>query len=138
MDDFTNINEHMVVDQTASHQLTESTPEDEADGYSKKARKYTEKALKYQRSVPTVRRNQLHKILMRKSSIIDDLLYSKQNVTVVKESLGQFDDDLKLLTKAEILNCNSALRIAIRQGQHPDNQWFEDVDEMVFSFKHHI
>ena len=87
VDDFTNINEDMVVDQTGSHQLMANRPEDEAEGDSKKARKYTEKGLQYQRSVLMDRRSQLHKRLMRKSSIIDDLLYSKQNLTMVKENL---------------------------------------------------
>ena len=60
---------------------------------------------------------------MRKSSIIDDLLYSKQNLTVVKKNLGQFDDAFKLLAEVQ---------------KYTDNQWFEDVDEMLFSFKHHV
>ena len=88
MDDFTNINKDMVVDQTGSHQLMENRPKDEAEGDSKRARKYTEKGLQYQRSVLMDRRSQLHKRLMRKSSIIDDLFYSKQNLTSVKENLG--------------------------------------------------
>ena len=75
VDDFTNINEDMVVDQTRSHQLMENRPEDEAKGDSKRARKYTEKGLQYQRSVLMDRKSQLHKRLMRKSSITDDLLY---------------------------------------------------------------
>ena len=83
-----------------------------------------------------VRRSQLHKRLMRKSSIIDDLLHSKQNLTAVKKNLGQFDDALKLLTEAQIANCNSSVRILIREEQHADNQWFED--EMVFSHKHRV
>ena len=98
MDDFTNINKDMVVDPTGSHQLMENRSEDEAEGDSKRARKYTEKGLQYQRSVLVDRRSQLHKRLMRKSSIIDDLFYSKQNLTSVKENLGQFDV-FKLLTE---------------------------------------
>ena len=38
-DDFTKINEVMVVDQTGSHQLMENRPEDEAGGYSKEDQK---------------------------------------------------------------------------------------------------
>ena len=34
---------------------------------------------------------------MRKLSIINYLLYSKQNLTVVKENLGQCEDVFKLL-----------------------------------------
>ena len=77
VDDFTNINEDMVVDQTGNHHLMENRPEDEAEGDGKRARKNIEKGLQYQRSVLMDRRSHLHKKLMRKSSIIDDLLYSK-------------------------------------------------------------
>ena len=88
VDDFNNINEDKVVDQAGSHQLMENKSEDEAEGDSKRARKYTEKRLQYQGSVIMDKRSHLHKLLMRKSSIIDDLLYSKQNLTVVKDNLG--------------------------------------------------
>ena len=57
MDDFININEDKVADQTGSHLLTE----DEAEEDSKMARKYTEKGLQYQRSVLMDIRSQLHK-----------------------------------------------------------------------------
>ena len=63
----------MVVDQTGSHQLIKNGPEDKVEGDGKRARKYTEKGLQYQRSVLMNRRSQLHKRLIKKSSIIDDL-----------------------------------------------------------------
>ena len=72
--------------------------EDKA-GDSKRARIYTDKGLQCQRSVLMDKRSQLHKRLMRNSSIIDGLLYSKQNLTVVKENLGQTDDIFKVLTE---------------------------------------
>ena len=128
VDDFTNINEDMVVDQKGSHQLMKNRPEDETEGDSKWVRKYTEKGLQYQRSVLMDRRSQQHKRLMKKSSIIDDLLYSKQNLTVVKENLGQFDDVFKLLTEVHQQHC----KLLSEEEQHIDNQWFEDVDEMMF------
>ena len=74
-DDFTNLNEDKVVDQTESYHLMENRPDDEAEGDSNRARKYTEKGLQYQRSVLMDRRSQLHKRLRTKSSIIDDQLY---------------------------------------------------------------
>ena len=100
MDDFNNINEDMVVDQTEIHQkLIEKRSEDEAKGDSERARKLTEKGFKYQRPVLINRRSLLHKRLMRKSSIIDNLLSSKQTLTVLKEKLGQFNGVFKLLTE---------------------------------------
>ena len=130
-DDFTNLNEDKVVDQTESYQLMENRPDDEAEGDSNRARKYTEKGLQYKRSVLMDRRSQLHKRLMRKSSIIDGLLYSKQSFTVVKENLGQFDNVFKLLTEVHQQHC----KLLSVEEQHADNQGFEDVNEMVFSFK---
>ena len=108
----------MVVDQTGSQQLMEGRPEDEAEGDGKRARKYTEKGLQYQRSVLMDRRSQLHKRLMRKSSIIDDLLYSKLNLTAVKENLGQFDDVFKLLTEVH----QQHQKLLSEKEQHADNQ----------------
>ena len=68
---------------------------------------------------------------MRKSSIIDGLLYSKQNLTVVKENLGQFDNFFKLLTEVY----KQHYKLLSEEEQHADNQWFDNVNEMVFSFK---
>ena len=51
VDDFANINEDMIVDQTGSHQVTENRPEDKIEGDGKRDRKYPEKGLLYQRSV---------------------------------------------------------------------------------------
>ena len=131
VDDFTNINEDMVVDQKGSHQLMEKRPEDEAEGDGKRAIKYTKKGLQYQRSVLMEKRSRIHKRLMQKSSIIYNLLHSKQNLIEVKENLGQFDDIFKLLTDVHQQHC----KLLSEKEQDAGNQWFEDVDEMVFSFK---
>ena len=45
VDDFNNINEDVVVDQMESHQLMENRPKDEAEGDSKRARRYKDKGL---------------------------------------------------------------------------------------------
>ena len=90
----------------------------------KRARKYTEKGLQYQRSVLMDRRSQLHKRLMKKSSIIDGQLYSKQSFTVVKVNLGQFDDVFKLLTELHQQHC----QLLSEEEEHADNQGFQDVN----------
>ena len=86
VDDFANINEDIIVDQTGSHQVIERRPEDKLDGEGKRDRKYPEKGLQYQRSVLIEIRSQLHKRLMKEPSIIEELLHSKQGFTVVKET----------------------------------------------------
>ena len=68
----------MVADQTGRHQLMEKRLKDEAEEESKRTRKYNEKEFQYQRSIPMGTRSQLHRRLMRKLNIIDDLLYSKK------------------------------------------------------------
>ena len=99
VDDSTNMIEDMVADQTRSHQLIEGRHEDKVEGDRKRARKHPEKELQYQRSVLMNRRSQLHKRFIRKLSIIDDLLYSRHNLKMVKENLEQLDDVFKLLTE---------------------------------------
>ena len=77
VDDFTNTNEDVVADQTESHQLMENRLEDEVEGDCKRSRIYTEKGLQYQRSVLMDIRSELHKRLMRKSSIISDIMQKR-------------------------------------------------------------
>ena len=77
VDDFTNTNEDVVADQTESHQLMENRLEDEVEGDCKRSRKYTEKGLQYQRSVLMDIRSELHKRLMRKSSITSDIMQKR-------------------------------------------------------------
>ena len=52
----------------------------------------------------------------------------------MKEKLGHFDDVFKLLTEVHQHHC----KLLSEEDQHADNQWFEDVDKMVFSFKHRV
>ena len=92
VDDFTNINEDMVLDQTGSYQLIKNRPEDEVEGDGKRVRKYTEKGLQYQKSVLMNRRSQLHKRLMK-------------HLAVVKENLQQFDDAFKFLIEVHQQHC---------------------------------
>ena len=101
VDDSTNMIEDMVADQTRSHQLIEARHEDKVEGDHKRARKHPEKEMQYQRSVRMNRRSQLHKRVIRKLSIIDDLLYSRHNLKMVKENLEQLDDVFKLLTEVQ-------------------------------------
>ena len=57
------------------------------------------------------RRSQLHKRGMRKSNIIDNHLHSKQNLTVVKENLGYFDEVFKLLTEVHQQHCKLLIHL---------------------------
>lgn len=68
---------------------------------------------------------------MRISSIIDDLMYLKQNIATVKENLNQLDDVFNVLMNTQ--HCNDCLA---DEGNHANNQWFDDFDETVCSFKY--
>lgn len=56
------------------------------------------------------------------SSIIDDLMYLKQNITTVKENLIQLDDVFRVLMNTQL--CNDPLP---DEEKHADNQWFDDL-----------
>lgn len=68
---------------------------------------------------------------MRISSIIDDLMYLKQNIATAKENLNQLDDVFKVLMNTQ--HCNYSLP---DEENHADNQWCDEFDETVCSFKY--
>ena len=65
--------------------------------------------------------------MIRKSSEIDDLMYSFQNGIAVKEELQQLNDMVKMLVEIheKLENIND---------QYTDKLWFGDVDQKVLSF----
>ena len=68
---------------------------------------------------------------IRKSSVVDDLMYSFQNGITVKEELQQLNDMFKMLVEIheELENIDD---------QYTDKLWFEDIDLKLFSFKHKV
>ena len=64
---------------------------------------------------------------IRKSSVVDDLMYSFQNGITVKEELQQLNDMFKMLVEIheELENIDD---------QYTDELWFEDIDQKLFSF----
>ena len=77
-------------------------------------------------------RKKLTSKLTRKMSIIESMLYSVRNSTAVYEELNQLDDLLKLVE-----GISESLK-AVDEEVNADDQWFEQLDEKVFSFKHTI
>ena len=69
---------------------------------------------------------------MRISSILDDLVYSKQNITTVKENVIQEYDVFKVLMKTH----QQHNELLPDEEKNADNQWFDDIDETACSFKH--
>ena len=69
--------------------------------------------------------------MIRKSGAINDLLYSTNNSVTVEEELTQFDDLFKQLMMVH----NKYLSIEVNGNEKKkQNQWFNDIDERVFSF----
>ena len=69
--------------------------------------------------------------LLRKSSEIDDLMYSYQNSITVKEELAQLNYMLKMLVDIHE-------EFEQIDKDYTNNIWFDNIDQKVFSFKHKV
>ena len=77
--------------------------------------------------------SRINKKMIRKFGVMNDLLYSMKNSVTVEEYLAQFDDLFKQLMKVH----NEYLSIEVNGNEkEKQNQWFDEVEECVFSFKH--
>ena len=80
------------------------------------------------------RRRKINGRLIRKYSIIEDLLFSSRNAVIVEEELGQFNDLFKMLLSVHE-ECNGLQQDEERQQ---DDEWFDEIDAQAFSFKRKI
>ena len=98
---------------------------------TKRQVKLTEKGKEYKIALLEKRRSKLVSRVIRKSSEIDDLMYSFQNGIAIKEELQQLNDMFKMLVEIheELENIDD---------QYTEELWFEDIDQKVFSFKHKV
>ena len=76
----------------------------------------------------------MHSRIIKKSSAVDELLQSSRNVKAVQEQMKQTDDKFKMLMEVH-KEYNSLL---ILEMQEQDEEWFDDVDENMLSFKNKI
>ena len=95
----------------------------------KRQSKMTEKGREYRLSTLENKRARLISRLLRKSSEIDDLMYSYQNRITVKEELAQLNDMFKMLVD---------IHEEFKQidKEYTNDIWFDDIDQKVFSLKH--
>ena len=112
--------------------------EQESQGYQgdqqiqgKRLRKLTEKGREYRLSTLENKRAKLVSRLLRKSSEIDDLMYSYQNSITVKEELAQLNSMFKMLVDIHE-------EFEQIEKEHTDDIWFDDIDQKVFSFTHKV
>ena len=100
--------------------------------HQKRSRKLTQKRLNLKLSTLSSTRRKINSKLVRQSGTIGDLIYSSKNY--VEEALIQFDYIFKqlLLVPQEY---HTLLEDAEKLA---DEEWFEEVDECVFTFKHKV
>ena len=101
------------------------------EGNTKRQVKLTEKGREYKMALLEKKRSKLVSRVIRKSSEIDDLMYSFQNGIAVKEELQKLNDMFEMLVEIheELENVDD---------HYTDELWFEDIDQKVFSFKHKV
>ena len=99
---------------------------------NKRSCKMTEKGKSYQLAIVGNERKKLAFKLTRKISMIKSMLYSVRNSIAVQEELNQLDDIFKLVERI-----NDRMK-AVDGRVNVDYKWFEQLYEMVFSFKHTI
>ena len=101
------------------------------EGKTKRQVKPTEKGKEGKMALLEKKMSKLISRVIRKSSEIDDLMYSSQNGIAVKEELQQLNDMFKMLVEihGELENIDD---------QYTDELWFEDIDQKVFSFKYKV
>ena len=72
--------------------------------------------------------------MMRKCSIIEDLLFSNQNKIAVEEELAQINDLFKML-----LSIHEEYSQVLDDDERADeDDWFDDLDNTVCTFKRKI
>ena len=98
---------------------------------NRRRRTLTEKGREYRILILDKKKSSLVSRIIRKSSEIDDLMYSYQNATTVKEELAQLNDIYKLIV--EIIDEMTEIDV-----NYSKELWFAKFDEKIFSFKHKV
>lgn len=94
-------------------------------------RKPTEKGLQYELNNINTQKSKLLKKISRKFIEADSLLYSFKNIDMVRDILSQVNDVFKMLLEINQKMINL-------DPNYTDEEWFEEIDEKVFTFKHQI
>ena len=94
-------------------------------------RAMTEKGRDYKLKIMKERRQKLHKRIQRSWNTIEELQLSERNMAPVKQELAQFNDVYKLF-----VNLHEELNPMLEDSERAaDDEWFEDIDERVCTFK---
>ena len=102
--------------------------------HQKGSRKLTEKRRSLKLSTLSNTRGKMNPRLVRQSGTIEDLMYSSKNYVTVEEALAQFDYIFKQL----LLVLQEYHSLLEDDETLADEEWFEEVDERVFTYKHKV
>ena len=94
-------------------------------------RTLTEKGREYRISILGEKKSRLVSRIIRKSGEINDLLYSYQNSTTIKEELAQLNNICRLIVEIN----DEITEIDVNYSEEHS---FAEIDKKVFSFKHKI
>ena len=93
--------------------------------------KLTEKGRAYSTTLLKERREKINGRMMRKCSIIEDLLLSHKNRIAVEEELAQFKNLFKML-----LNIHEEYSEVLDDDERADeDDWFDDLGDKVCTLK---
>ena len=100
----------------------------------KRRNKLTEKGVNFKLSTLLSKRNRINSKLLRQPSAIQDLMYSAKKMVTVEEEIAQFDYIFK-----QVLLAHQEYHSLLDEEKKPSyEEWFEQVDERVFTFKHQV
>ena len=100
----------------------------------KRSRKLTEKGRNLKLSTLSNTRRKMNARLVQQSGSIEDLMYSSKNYVMVEEALAQFDYIFK-----QLLQVHQEYHSLLEDDEKlADEEWFEEVDQHMFTFKHKV
>ena len=103
----------------------------QGDLVSRRNKKLTEKMREFQLDELERKWSNLHRKMIRKTNTVEDMLYLFKNTEAVREQLHQFDYIFRMMLDVQ-KSYNSLLPPAEQQR---DEDWFDDLDHNVCSFK---
>ena len=104
------------------------------DVVGRRNKQLTEKMREFQLDELERKWSNLHRKMIRKTNTVQDMLYLFKNTEAVREQLHQFDYIFRMMLDVQ-KSYNSLLTPAEQQR---DEDWFDDLDHNVCSFKQNV
>ena len=104
------------------------------DSAKTRSRKLMEKGICLKISTLHNKRKKINSRLLRQASAIEDPMYAYKNMVTVAEEITQYDYIFKQL----LLVHEEYHSLLDKLAKCNDDEWFEEVDERVFTFKYKV